>query len=173
MKNFFISLLEFFQELTDDTTWHPIFTPISNSPIMETNTQKLYNSAKACLGEDLSTDPAVPPEVSCAVAVNAVHKIAFGEVIGGGASTKDMYLKLLNDPRFQKVIEGIPGDIIISPSGYSSKGALHGHVAILGYHGIMGNNSLNGLWQEVYTMESWDTYYRKKLGFGVYFFRRL
>lgn len=169
MKAFLLGLLEFFKELTDDKTWQPVI----NNPIIMTNTQKFYEAGKAALGEDLVNDPAIPNEVQCAAQLNAVHKMAFGEEIGGGASTKDMYLKLLNDPRFEKVIDGAPGEIIISPSGYSSKGAPHGHCGLVGYHGIMSNNSLNGRWEEVYTEESWNNYFRKKLGFGVYFFRRL
>lgn len=135
------------------------------------NRLKLYNEAKACLGLDLSTDPAVPPEVSCAVAVNNVFKKTFGAPLGGGASTAAMYHVLQTDSRFQLASEPEAGDIIISPTGTSKKGAQHGHVGIVANYGILSNNSMNGLFEEYYTLTTWESYYRNKLGFPVLFFR--
>lgn len=141
-------------------------------PIMQkTNREKLYDTAKICLGEDLSTDPAVPPEVSCAVAVNNVYKKTFGVEAGGGASTAAMYEVLKIDTRFSEVSAPLPGDIWICPSGTSLKGAPHGHVGIGGFYGILSNNSLNGLWEEYYTDASWKAYYETKLGFTTHYFR--
>lgn len=140
---------------------------------MNLDTQKLYDAGKASLEKDLVNDPTVPNEVQCAAQVNAVHRLAFGNDVGGGASTKLMYESLLKDPRFKQVDEYSAGRIIISPTGYSSKGAPHGHVGICGYYGVMSNNSLNGLWQQVYDEASWKRYYHDKLGFPVYFFERL
>lgn len=132
---------------------------------------QLYNTAKDCLGTDMITDPTISQEVGCAVSVNAVYQKAFGKPIGGGASTAALYQVLQTDARFARVDEALPGDIIISPTGTSTKGAPHGHVGIVGYHGIMSNNSLNGLWSEVYTLETWNSYYATYLGFPVCFFR--
>lgn len=133
--------------------------------------QQLYQAAKDCLGLDMIEDPTVDISVGCAESVNAVFKKAFGREIGGGASTAAMYAVLQKDPRFKLVNEPIPGDIIISPTGTSSKKAPHGHVGLVGYHGIMSNNSMTGTWQEYYTLESWKEYYQDRLGFPVLYFQ--
>lgn len=139
-------------------------------PIIMDKSTTLYNTAKACLGLDMVDDPTVDPSVGCAVSVNAVFKKAFGSPVGGGASTADMYHVLKTDSRFTQILQPIPGCIVISPTGTSIKGAPHGHVGIEGYHGRMSNNSLNGLWSEVYTDSSWSAYYEVKLGFPTYYF---
>lgn len=135
------------------------------------NRDKLYETAKLCLGKDMVDDPGVDPSVGCADSVNSVYKLAFGNEIGGGASTAALYTVLCSDPRFQSVQEPLPGDIVISPTGTSTKGAPHGHVGICGFHGIMSNNSMTGLWSQFYTDTSWHAYYHDKLGFPVIYFR--
>ncbi len=148
----------------------PQTVPVSITPIpMPTNADKLYNTAKACLGKDMVDDPGVDPSVGCADAVNSVFKLAFGGEIGGGASTATMYEILKSDPRFE--LSGYAkGNIVISPTGTSIKGAPHGHVGICGLYGILSNNSMNGLWEEYYTEQSWVSYYQDKLGFPVFYF---
>lgn len=133
------------------------------------NSQKLYLAAKTCLGKDMVDDPGVDPSVGCADAVNSVFKMAFDREIGGGASTAALYEILKSDPRFKTSTYGV-GNIVISPTGTSSKGAPHGHVGICGIYGILSNNSMSGLWQEYYTEQSWHDYYVEKLGFPMYFF---
>lgn len=137
------------------------------------NSQKLYLAAKASLGKDMVEDPTIEPFLSCAASVNEVFKLAFGKEIGGGASTALLYQTLRADPRFALAPGNAVGNIIISPSGMSSKGAPHGHVGICGMYGILSNNSMNGLWQEYYTEQSWDSYYVEKLGFPVFYFKVL
>lgn len=136
-----------------------------------TNSEKLYNTAKDSLGKDMVDDPGVDPSVGCADSVNTVYKLAFGVEIGGGASTAAMYEVLKRDVRFVQVTSGGPGDIVISPTGTSTKGAPHGHVGICGYHGILSNNSMTGLWSEFYTDLSWHQYYHDRLGFPVLYFK--
>lgn len=140
---------------------------------MPSNREKLYQTAKACLGEDLSTDPTIPPEVSCAVAVNNVYQKAFGKPLGGGASTAAMYSVLKTDARFIQVPQPLAGDVVMYASGTSTKGAPHGHVLIQGLYGLMSNNSLTGNWEEVYTQQSAKNYYETKLGFPRHCFRVL
>ena len=135
------------------------------------NSQKLYLAAKSCLGKDMCVDPTIPPEVSCAVSVNAVYELAFGGPLGGGASTAAMYQVLKTDPRFTPVTSPAAGDIVISPTGTSTKGSLHGHVGIVGMYGILSNNSMTGHFTEFYTLQSWEQYYVEKLGFPMLFFR--
>lgn len=133
-------------------------------------TQLLYLKAKESLGIDLVSDPSIDPSVSCAASVNEVFRLTFGRQIGGGASTALMYQVLKNDPHFKQATGYSKGYIVISPTGTSTKGAPHGHVGICGVYGIMSNNSMNGLWQEYYTEQSWHEYYVTRLGFPMYYF---
>lgn len=137
-----------------------------------TNADTLYLAAKSCLGKDMVEDPTIDPALGCASSVNAVFKLAFGKEIGGGASTAALYDILRTDPRF-KFSTYAKGNIIISPTGSSLKGAPHGHVGIIGMYGILSNNSMTGTWQEYYTEQSWDAYYHDKLGFPVLCFQVL
>lgn len=134
------------------------------------NRMALYNLAKNCLGRDIA---ATQNELGCAEAVSYLLKHLHVNNFSPTLSTQALYLQLSANAAFQKVELGLPGDIIISPTGSSTKGALHGHVGICGYHGIMSNNSMSGLWDQYYTDESWRIYYQTKLGFPVYYFRLL
>lgn len=134
-----------------------------------TRSDILYSTAKSCLGKDMVDDPGVDASVGCADSVNSVYKLAFGKELGGGASTAEMYKVLKKS--YTQVDTAQPGDIVISPTGYSIKGAPHGHVGIVGYYGIMSNNSMTGLWSEYYTLPTWIAYYQTKLGFPVEFYR--
>lgn len=140
------------------------------------NSLGLYSTAKSCLGFSMVSH-GVPIEFGCASSVNMVHRKAFGVEIGGGASTKLLYETLLKSPFFEKVDAPQPGDIIISPTGYSSIAFPHnqisnGHVGVVGIYGIMSNNSDNGLWQEKYTIDTWNARYKDLGGYPVLFFRR-
>lgn len=139
----------------------------------QSNSYILYETAKNCLEHDMVNDPKIDPMFGCAQAVSEVFYKAFNEPLGGGASTKAVYEHLRNDSRFKQVQEPTGGDIIVSPTGYSDRGAPHGHVGIMGFHGVMSNNSMNGLWEEKYTLETWKNYYETRLGFPTYYFRML
>lgn len=146
----------------------PIVTP-PTAPVVISNRERLYDMAKACLGKDIAK---TQDELGCAEAVNYVYKKTFGTPIGGETSTAGMYEVLKKDKRFVKVDEPLFGDIIISPTGTSTLNALHGHVGIVAKYGILSNNSLNGLWQEKFTLQSWKIYYTNR-GFPVYYYRVL
>jgi len=142
--------------------------PVPEPPRL-TNREHLYQVAKGCLGRDMAK---TQNELGCAEAVNAVHKLAFGRQIGGGASTALLYKALKAHPDFMAVTEPLPGDIIISPTGTSSKGAPNGHTGIVGKTHIMSNNSLTYKWDATHTPGQWAAYYGKKLGFPTFYFRR-
>lgn len=133
---------------------------------------KLYELAKSCLGKDIA---ATQDELGCAEAISYLLKQVQVKKFpkGGYLSTTDLHSFLKKSDQFTQVplSKNLPGDIIISPTGMSTKGAAHGHVGIMGYHGIMSNNSLNGLWQQYYSLESWSNYYGVKLGFPILVFR--
>lgn len=140
-----------------------------------TKSHKLYLTAKECLGMDASPNDVAPDELGCAESINAVYKKAFGEEIGGGVSTYKLYLTLKSSEKFMMVQEVLPGDIIISPTGFGGKnGILHGHVGIVGESGlVMSNESKNGKFEINFTIESWRERYWTRGGYPVLFFRAI
>lgn len=134
------------------------------------NRLTLYQTALECLGKDMAP---YEDEFGCAEAVNAVFKKAFGRDIGGGQSTYWLYGILKNDTRFEKNFSPLPGDIIISPTGYGNKKKLrNGHIGIVSdSEQIMSNNSINGLWEKNYTFITWTRRYKIFGNYPVEFFR--
>lgn len=136
-----------------------------------TNRDKLYQTAKRCIGQDMSEKL---DEYGCAEALNAVFKKAFGRDIGGDTSTYRMH-NALNNPvekRFEKVTEPLPGDIIISPTGYGNGKVPNGHCGIISDNNkIMSNNSNTSLWDEHLNIFQWRYRYEKNGGYQVDFYR--
>lgn len=129
----------------------------------------LYDVARACIGKDMAP---LENEYGCAEAVNAVFKKAFGREIGGGLSTFRMYPILRSDKTFQPVLSPLPGDIIISPTGYGNGNLSNGHVGIVGENEtILSNTSVNGLWLSNFTISSWKEKYVYGGGFPMAYFR--
>src|SRR5882757_1674555 len=117
----------------------PIQPSIVIAPgIKKTNTEILYETAKAALGTRLA--PASIAEVGCAVAVNILCKRSFGKEIvlpPNDTSTYWLYKTLAVSGLFDLVDIPEQGCIIISPT---TMGNLpHGHTGILGKFGIMSN----------------------------------
>lgn len=145
-------------------------------PTPKTRAQILYETAIACLGKDMSDR--APNELGCADSVNNISELAEGKEIGGGTSTYLLYAALNGSPRYKKVTTPVMGAIVISPSGYSKKGAKNGHVGIVGKNlskddgtlWIMSNDSFKGTWEANFTVASWKKYFGTKLGFPVEFF---
>lgn len=135
----------------------------------------IYNIAKNLLGKHLTLDASVPAELGCAEAVSYVlRKVGVRNFpTNGFAGTHDLFDWLNTSPEFVEIFEYEPGAIVISPSGLSTKGAVHGHVGICALHGILSNDSQSGLFLELWDLESWQTYYGKTLGFPVHYFRMI
>lgn len=144
----------------------PIVTP--PPPPEKTNREKLYDFSKSCLNKDIAR---TQNELGCAEAISYVLlKLKCPNFPAAGfLSTSDLYHWMQKN--FMQVSEPLPGDIIISPTGTSTKGAAHGHVGVVGFYGIMSNNSMTGLYDQFYTNVSWYQYYHDKLGFPVLYFR--
>lgn len=138
-------------------------------PPPDTNRLALYALAKSSLGKDIAK---TQNELGCAEAVSyLLLSLKVNGFIASILSTQQLYHTFADLAAFTAVESPLPGDLIISPTGYSSKGSAHGHVGICGYHGIMSNNSMTGLWEEFYTEVSWEAYYHTKLGFPIFYFR--
>jgi hypothetical protein len=138
---------------------------------MATVTQlRIYNAAAACLEKHITLDPSVPGELGCAEAVSYVLKQA-GYILPeeGIAGTAALYVWL--QQHFTPVSVPQYGDVIISPSGMSTKGSPHGHTGIVAKYGILSNDSDSGLFLEKYTLASWATYFHTTEGFPVFYFR--
>lgn len=152
-------------EIPPDIVMEPIVVP---PPDPTAHRMALYNLAKSKLGYDIA---ATQNELGCAEAVSYLLHTLQVPGFSPTLSTNELYHELLNIKCFAEVKAPLPGDIIISPTGYSTKGSAHGHVGICAFHGIMSNNSMNGLWEQYYTELSWQQYYAGKLGFPVLYFR--
>lgn len=143
---------------------------------------KIYNEAKACLGQHITLNPAVSPEVGCAEAVSYVLLKAGIAAIpqAGIAGTAQLYTWLSTNPHFIRVEAPEQGAVIISPTGLGN-GTVEGHTGILGAfgvqfpneYGILSNNSDNGLFQEKWNLLTWYENYGQKGGLPVAIFRAL
>ena len=140
----------------------------------QTKSGLLYFNALLQLGKDASPIDEADDVLGCVDSVEEIYKRTFGTYIQNPKtlSTRRLYLTLLDRPdKFQKIDVPVRGAIIISPTGYSTKGAQNGHVGICSdWDVVMSNDSRSGLWLENYTSRSWKQYYRDKLGFPVHFF---
>lgn len=145
---------------------------IKNMNQQTQNSLKLYETAKANLGQLLSDGDA---NFGCAITVNNLAIKAWGHPIGGGASTNLMYTALLDTTRFTKVFlaDILVGDIIIAPTGYAKDPNQHGHVGVIGQFGILSNSSEDGRLHEQWTIPLWFSYYVQQYGFPLDIFRVL
>ena len=141
------------------------------SMVKTSNQKTLYETAKNTLGEKLVGDEY--EDVGCALAVNEIHRRAFGKEIGGGASTLALYQALMMDKSFEEVSEHQAGDIILSPTTLGNGTIPNGHVGICGNHGIMSNTSANGVWTQNYSYAGWTAYYKGRGGFPILYFRKV
>lgn len=147
----------------------PIIQPDDAKPSMST---EIYNTAKLALGEHLTLNATVPPDVGCAEAVSfilAYTKIA-GLPIKGFEGTADLWEWLKTAATAVEIPEA--GDIVISPTGTSTEPILnpHGHCGIVLHHGIGSNDSNTGLFMENYTVQDWEKIFTSK-GYPTYYYR--
>lgn len=145
-----------------------------------TNSLAFYNASREALFAKESLVPVGDdPDVGCAISVNELAIRVLGHEIGGGTSTYNLLQALIESPLFDEVILPLPGDIIISATGTSilaNTPIKNGHTGVVMAlpeedKGICSNNSLNGLWQETYTIASWNNRYHVQGGYPVRFFR--
>lgn len=134
----------------------------------------LYEGAKMWLGKDITPEDSTPDEYDCAETVNQIHRVIFGDEIGGTVSTDNMYHCLLQRKDFIQIEFPLQGDIIISPTGHGNGRLKNGHVGIVGENGyILSNNSSTGKLEEYYTLSTWKDRYVTLGGFPMKFFRKV
>lgn len=136
----------------------------------------LYNAAYSFLGKDASP---TENELGCAESVNRIYKEVFGNEIGGGSSTYLMHEALKKRKDFKEIQSPEMGCIIISPTKVDNP-TNHGHVGICGkdretdgLRRVMSNNSVTYLWDDGFTIDSWNAYYKKKKGLDIFYYRKV
>lgn len=165
------ALLSLYRRLFVKVTTTPMPEPTEKQS--ETGEQLLHEAKKA-EGIDVTPKDEIPDDVACVAQLQEVYRRATGSYIGTGAAlynTGALYNHLQTDPKFILRNSPLPGDIILSPTGYSSKGYPNGHVGVVGETHVFSNTSKNGKWEANYTLQSWEESYAKKKGFPVYYYR--
>lgn len=177
MKIFFQRLADLFEQWIEKWSWNtPVVTPPLPQPpvIVINNRERLYDRAFKNIGTDVTPDDVIPDEYDCADTVNKIHEEEFGDQIGGGASTTKLYQAIQKRADFQKVELPLPGDIVISPTGYGNGRLSNGHVGICAKNEvIMSNNSYTGKLDTAYTLATWKIRYVDTGGFPMDYFRKL
>jgi hypothetical protein len=122
----------------------------------ETNQEALLRIAKENLGSDITPNDRVKDEVACAESLSAlIRKLDPEMPIIPGTWTLLDYLK--KSPKFERVWEVENGNIIINATG-TGNGLIRGHCGvIMRDNRIASNNSHNGLWEDYFTLNSWNT----------------
>jgi len=104
--------------------------------------------------------------------IDHIYNKLTGKNIGGELSTFEMYWFLNSRKRyFKEVVIPEPGDIIISPTGYSMNENDIGNVGVVAYGDqIFSNNNDTGKFDNHIGFQEWFDKYKKQ-GFPVKFFR--
>jgi uncharacterized protein YgiM (DUF1202 family) len=144
----------------------------------ESQSKEIYDTTLAMNGTSSKSGPG-GGNVACAWMVNKVLKQAIGRTVNGDA-TASMYdvfeTELILAGKAQRVSldEAIPGDIVLSPTQYTSSGRNTGHVGVIGEGDkIYSNSSSKAKLCQNFTRQSWINYYQTKKGLPVYIYRIL
>ena len=129
---------------------------------------KLFETAKRCVGLNLAPQF---KEFGCVESLSNVFRQATGTELGENASTYKLYLLLEKDSRFIDVEKPLPGDLILSPTGFGSGKIANGHTGIVGEDCVYSNNSATLKFDKHYTLASWKKRYVDLGGFPMKFYR--
>lgn len=123
------------------------------------------------IGTDASPSDLAPDELGCAESVSTIlNKYESGRfnIVTGTYSLLD---SLLMCQDYKQVPVPIPGAIIISATGTSTKKGAVGHTGFVLENGVIASNdSRTGKFLKNYTVDTWNAYYKDKLAFPVYYF---
>lgn len=137
----------------------------------------LFDVAKSYLGRDASPEDIASDEYGCAETVSDIIHAAFGDFPPDGKtiiSTAILYQRLRAHPKFKATLDLLPGNIIISPTGYGNGKLANGHTGIFAEgKNIMSNSSSTGLFQQNYTIDQWVARYKTLGGFPIAVFQRV
>jgi hypothetical protein len=81
---------------------------------------------------------------------------------------------LSKDARFKQVVlfDALPGDIIVSPTGYGNGTMPNGHTGVISDNNrIYSNDSATGKWLQNYTVQSWTARYKLSGGYPCNVYR--
>jgi len=140
----------------------------------KSNAVQMYDAMLASVGMDASPADLAPDELGCAETVSEIARKVIPKFprITGTWTLWD-YLRKSNDWTLVDTPE--PGDILISPTGTSSKGSRRPFVGHTGYVGqrskVYSNDSFTGNFEQNFTLESWSARYEVKGGYPIYYFR--
>lgn len=141
--------------------------------VQVTNREKLLEVAKTYVGQDASPFDAADDELGCAESVSTIIRKGIFRDFPIELATWLLLPLLRRDKRFKATLGLTPGNIILSPTGYGN-GRIRGHVGIISDNSmIMSSNSLNGLWEENYTVSEWVARYRTLGELPIYVFEPL
>lgn len=181
---FFSWLAQFFArempkevEITVEPMPEPTEEPVEEEPVEEpekpvekTSREKLYDTAYACIGLDMAP---TQNELGCAESLYYVMKKAGVPNLPKAAilSTAVMNEWLMRNMRVIPEKDALPGDIIMSPTGWPGSTLKNGHTGVLGKYSIMSNNSATWKWDYHWTLPEWKAYYQGKGGIKTLFYR--
>ena len=129
----------------------------------------LYGQARLFLGRDASPLDLVNDDLGCAESVSCIiAKVTQFPIITG---TSSLNAYLARDPRFQNRNDDFaPGTVIVSPTG-SGQAKIRGHVGIFGENEtIMSASSIDGLWKQNFTLQTWRRYYEEAGGLETFYY---
>jgi len=129
----------------------------------------IFLVAQSHLGKDIAKRE---NELGCAESVCKILNLS-GVKIENYISTMRLFDALEKDDRFYRqgvpILKTLPGDIIISPTGY---GQGVGHVGIAGEEDkIFSNNSKTFVFDDHLTKQGWYDYFSKERNFPIFCFR--
>lgn len=132
-----------------------------------TNKDKFIQVCLDALDKDITPQDLIKDEVACAESISTLLKKVFPDfpIV---ASTKDLDLKLFMDKRFERVLEGKKGDIIISPRTNTT----FGHVGVwITEDRVASNDSKTGKFMGNYSWESWVKTFKEGRGLKIFIYR--
>lgn len=140
---------------------------------------KLLTIARTHLGEHLTLNDSISPEVGCAEAVSSIFHLAGLPIVPQGIPGTNALLQwLIENPLFEEIFSPEAGCVAIAATG-TGNNKIPGHVGILGAFnvafpkdwGLCSNDSNTGLFLELWRLSKFIHYYTDYGGMQVRYFR--
>lgn len=153
----------------------PTVKPAPQVPTKLSNREKLLAQAKFWLGKEASPADKAPDDLACVESICNVMRAA-GLPAPDTLSTATFHAWInAQQESFSATLDLLPGNIILCATGEGKTGVIsNGHVGVILEGGkIASNNSNTGLWDDVYTVETWVDRWRTKGGYPVHVYQPL